>query len=366
MEIRNRIYHFEVEPKRTGKQIKALRKSKGLTAEELAEKLYCSPKTISSWETGTRFPSLDNLVDLSNIFEVSVHSLMLPDDNCCKKIDNFLTSSWTVSANDSYLPNLEDELIGVLFTREEYLTQRYLAGVFTKKDECEYQTCISSSMGLRAINSNLFSKEYSQNNAEEYFKFLKSQEERKNLFQTLFRRLHSGETLVQTIQAMNLFDRNILFTVCVYFRELRNREFVHILYHSGARFIHCDFVKNASEIEETISTRLNEKTISHRVSFVPTEIPIAEDGCIEEDLKKLSEVMFGICAPEGERVYWKPEIIEVECREELAGYFFLLDYVRDYAQTFEEYKNQVIELGETPYGEYLTKIVEEGYLQNEE
>ena len=67
MEIRNHIYNFSVEPKATGKRIKELRKAKGLTAEQLAEKLYRSTKAISSWETGVRFPSIDNLVDLANI-----------------------------------------------------------------------------------------------------------------------------------------------------------------------------------------------------------------------------------------------------------------------------------------------------------
>ena len=62
METRNHIYKFEIDKKETGKYIKSLRKEKGWTAEVLAEKLYCSPKTVSSWETGVRMPSLDMLV----------------------------------------------------------------------------------------------------------------------------------------------------------------------------------------------------------------------------------------------------------------------------------------------------------------
>ena len=82
MEIRNKIYNFSVDSKATGRRIKELRKAKGLTAEKLADELFCSVKTVSSWETGARFPSLDALVDLANYFDVTVHSLMLPQDNC--------------------------------------------------------------------------------------------------------------------------------------------------------------------------------------------------------------------------------------------------------------------------------------------
>ena len=55
-----------------GQYIKELRKSKKLTQEELADKLYISRQAVSNWETGKDAPSVDNVKDISKIFDVSI------------------------------------------------------------------------------------------------------------------------------------------------------------------------------------------------------------------------------------------------------------------------------------------------------
>ena len=57
----------------------SLRKQKGLTQMELAEKLNVSRQAISRWEVGAAVPSTDNLNVLGDLYGVSVDYLL--DDN---------------------------------------------------------------------------------------------------------------------------------------------------------------------------------------------------------------------------------------------------------------------------------------------
>lgn len=70
-----------------GEQIKEHRKHGGWTQKELAERLNVSDKTISSWETGRTYPELTLLVELSELFNVSLDSLLRGDVKFVKKID---------------------------------------------------------------------------------------------------------------------------------------------------------------------------------------------------------------------------------------------------------------------------------------
>ena len=53
-----------------------LRKSRGLTQEELAEVLYVSRTAISKWESGRGYPSIDSLKEISNYFSVTIDELL--------------------------------------------------------------------------------------------------------------------------------------------------------------------------------------------------------------------------------------------------------------------------------------------------
>ena len=56
--------------------IKALRKSKGLSQEELAVKLNVVRQTISKWEKGLSVPDSDMLISISEALETSVSTLL--------------------------------------------------------------------------------------------------------------------------------------------------------------------------------------------------------------------------------------------------------------------------------------------------
>lgn len=63
----------------------SLRKQKGLTQNELAEKLNYSDNTISRWEKAEITPSIETLVQISEVYNVSLESLL--KENATKKIE---------------------------------------------------------------------------------------------------------------------------------------------------------------------------------------------------------------------------------------------------------------------------------------
>lgn len=56
--------------------IKTLRKSKGLSQEELAIKLNVVRQTISKWETGLSVPDADMLISISEALDTPVSTLL--------------------------------------------------------------------------------------------------------------------------------------------------------------------------------------------------------------------------------------------------------------------------------------------------
>ena len=61
-------------------KLQELRKSKGLTQEELAESLFVSRTAISKWESGRGYPSIDSLKEISRFFSVTIDDLICSDE----------------------------------------------------------------------------------------------------------------------------------------------------------------------------------------------------------------------------------------------------------------------------------------------
>ncbi len=56
--------------------IKGIRKSKGLSQQELAVKLNVVRQTVSKWEQGLSVPDADMLISISEVFETPVSTLL--------------------------------------------------------------------------------------------------------------------------------------------------------------------------------------------------------------------------------------------------------------------------------------------------
>lgn len=59
-----------------GDFLRGLRKEKGLTQEQLAEKFNVSRKSISRWETGSNLPDLDILIEMADYYGVELKEIL--------------------------------------------------------------------------------------------------------------------------------------------------------------------------------------------------------------------------------------------------------------------------------------------------
>lgn len=68
-----------------GKRLKECRAKSEMTQEELADKLYVSRQTISSWENDKSYPDIHSLLMISDLFGVSLDSLIKGDIEIMKE-----------------------------------------------------------------------------------------------------------------------------------------------------------------------------------------------------------------------------------------------------------------------------------------
>ena len=59
-----------------GNRLAAMRKEKGYSQEELAEKLGVSRQAVSKWERGEASPDTDNLIALASLYGVTLDELV--------------------------------------------------------------------------------------------------------------------------------------------------------------------------------------------------------------------------------------------------------------------------------------------------
>lgn len=59
-----------------GDNLKKLRKSQKLSQEELAERVQVSRQSVSKWETGEAYPTMNNILELCQIFHCQINDLV--------------------------------------------------------------------------------------------------------------------------------------------------------------------------------------------------------------------------------------------------------------------------------------------------
>lgn len=102
-----------------------LRTKKGLSQEELAEKLFVTRQAVSRWETGETVPNTEALKLLSKLFDVSINTLLgsprslicqccgmpLEDGNISKETDGFFNEEfckWCYADGEYTYDNMDD------------------------------------------------------------------------------------------------------------------------------------------------------------------------------------------------------------------------------------------------------------------
>lgn len=65
---------------RTGENIRRLRKQHGMSVKHLQEVFgFATPQAIYKWQQGTSLPTIDNLLVLSNLFDVPMEEIIAVD-----------------------------------------------------------------------------------------------------------------------------------------------------------------------------------------------------------------------------------------------------------------------------------------------
>ena len=84
-----------------GEKIQALRNQHGLSQEQLAEKITVSRQAVSKWELDQSTPDLEYIIQLSEIFGVSIDSLVKQEQDC--------TSDSSAPDNTAETPKREEK-----------------------------------------------------------------------------------------------------------------------------------------------------------------------------------------------------------------------------------------------------------------
>lgn len=92
-------------------KLQELRKTKGITQEELAQSLYVSRTAISKWESGRGYPSIDSLKEISRFFSVTIDELICPEEIMVAAKDDKVSSLHKLIA---LICSLLDVFVGLL------------------------------------------------------------------------------------------------------------------------------------------------------------------------------------------------------------------------------------------------------------
>lgn len=99
------------------KTLSDLRKSKGLSQEELAEALYVTRQAISKWENGSGIPDIVNIKAIADYFKVSVDVLLDDDVDLPINVDNNKDNS--IKENNKTNDDFNDFVFGENNTEED-------------------------------------------------------------------------------------------------------------------------------------------------------------------------------------------------------------------------------------------------------
>ena len=114
-----------------GKKLKEARINSGLTQEQVAEDIKVTRQTISNWENERSYPDIMNVIDLSNLYSLSLDDLLKGDD---KMIEHLEENTNIVKSNRKLIAAIMIKVLLVIllvafnmFLRDN---QYYLIGVF--------------------------------------------------------------------------------------------------------------------------------------------------------------------------------------------------------------------------------------------
>ena len=152
-------------------KLKDLRKQKGISQEQLAEKIYVSRQAITKWESGNGLPDIENLIAISSLFNESLDSLLSEEKSLITK-NEFLYESRTEydldspkkidlrvgTAHEVIIEKTKDEKIQVIAAANKlpYLAQQVKVKIVENKKRMDVIVKHSTDLSDIAAMDNLF------------------------------------------------------------------------------------------------------------------------------------------------------------------------------------------------------------------
>ncbi len=111
--MRNQFAYPTINLKKTGENLKRIRKEKGVTVAQICEAMgFENPQSVYKWQRGMTLPSVDNLFALSRLLGITIEDILVEEDPIQSK---------------SFLKDLQDAgpypFIGLFYTQFIYKTR---------------------------------------------------------------------------------------------------------------------------------------------------------------------------------------------------------------------------------------------------
>lgn len=129
-----------IDPIQVGSKIANLRKDLNLTQDELANRLSVTRQALSKWETGISLPSVELIVTLCQLFDVTFEDLLCLYDSTVidDSTDLFKTASRTVIVNQVCKGLLALNIPDVLYQFSPSERLQILKAIKDKKIQCDW------------------------------------------------------------------------------------------------------------------------------------------------------------------------------------------------------------------------------------
>ncbi len=109
-------------------RLQALRKSKGMSQEELAERVGVSRQAVSKWETGETTPEVSKIIALAELFGVTTDALLIGDE---KKTDPSAGAAKPDGGTYRYREVSSNDMGGVFDKIVKWFKRKsYVGGIF--------------------------------------------------------------------------------------------------------------------------------------------------------------------------------------------------------------------------------------------
>ncbi len=134
------------------KKLKEARVNSGLTQEQVAERIMVSRQTISNWENGKSLPDIVSVMNMSDLYQISLDELLKGDQKMKEKMEKDVNGA---KCNKRLILTTAILVSVVSIT---YLISIFVGGVF--RDFCENAvTWVLMGIGIACYTTYMSQKE---------------------------------------------------------------------------------------------------------------------------------------------------------------------------------------------------------------